>query len=162
MSRKLPDQFFISPVILNSVFERIGPFTLTPKGLICPDGKFIRFEGLVATQAGSPSGTQGPLPQPQAVTVRIDRLEIDPLTRRVSLDRKSEIIKHATAFQIFLFVAEAKGALVTSEEIREKVFRCNGNVRIDTILRNHLPKWVRALIPGQPGPNGGYALRLPK
>jgi hypothetical protein len=94
--------------------------------------------------------------------VRIGRLEIDRLTRRVSLGRKSEIIDHATAFQIFLFIAEAKGALVTSEGIREKVLHCNNKVRIDTILKNHLPAWVRKLIPGQTGPNGGYDLHLPE
>jgi hypothetical protein len=101
-----------------------------------------------------------PPPPPQAATVRIGRLEIDPLTKRVSLDRKSEIIKHPIAFQIFLFIAKAEGAPVTSEEIRKEVL--HGNVRIDTILKKHLPDWVRELIPGQPGRNGGYALRLPE
>jgi hypothetical protein len=138
------DDFLQYVTYMDSVF---GPIVLGPRWL-----ERMPFVGLVAEL----SGTKEPSP------VRIGRLAIAPLTRKVCLGRKSEIIKHPIAFQIFLFIAKAEGALVTSEDIRKKVLRSDSKVRLDTILRNHLPEWVRDLIPGQSGPNGGYALKLPK
>jgi hypothetical protein len=101
------------------------------------------------------------LSSPAAERPKPDRLTIDPSTRNVCLDGKSSVIEHAVAFRILWVIAEAKGALVTSNEFREKVSGCS-KCRIDVLLNRHLPPWVRDLLRGQSGHNGGYSLLLPE
>jgi hypothetical protein len=98
---------------------------------------------------------------PTAESPTASRLHTDPLTRTISLDGNSITIKNARVFGVFCCIADAAGALVRTQVIREKVPGCRLG-RIDQLLRTHLPKWVRDLIPGQTGPNGGYALLLPE
>jgi hypothetical protein len=97
---------------------------------------------------------------PNPDTIAIGRLTITPLTRTVALDQKSEIIAHPIAFQLFLYIANARGAFVGSKELRENVAGCRKG-RLDLIISRHLPDWVRALITAKRGQNGGYALLLP-
>jgi hypothetical protein len=110
---------------------------------------------------GWPKPIVSPLPERLDPDVRIGPLQINALTRRVCLDGASVVIDHPVAFQVFLFIAKAGGALVTAQEIRDKVPGCRKG-RLDLILSRHLPDWVRALIPGRKGPQGGYALMLPE
>jgi hypothetical protein len=91
--------------------------------------------------------------------LRFGPLEIDTLTRRVSLNGESDFIDNPAAFRAFLFVAKAEGSLVSAEEIQTNVSGCKG--RLDLLFSRHLPAWVRSLIPGQTGHTGGYSLRLP-
>jgi hypothetical protein len=97
---------------------------------------------------------------PNPNTLAIGTLTISQLTRRVALGQKSAVIAHPTAFQVFLHIAKAQGAVVASKEIKQQVPGCRRR-RLDLLIRRHLPGWVRALIPATAGPNGGYALLLP-
>jgi hypothetical protein len=99
--------------------------------------------------------------QPNPNTFEFGRLTISKPTRTVALGQKSAVIDDPVAFQVFLFIASARGALVTSKNIREQVPGCRKG-RLDQILARHLPDWVRALIPGKKGQNGGYSLVLPE
>jgi hypothetical protein len=93
--------------------------------------------------------------------VRIGPLQIHPLTKRVSLGKKSAIIEHAVTFEVLLLIARANGRLVPTSEIRKKVPGCRVG-RIDVKLTRHLPAWTRDLVRGQSGHHGGYALQLPE
>jgi hypothetical protein len=92
----------------------------------------------------------------------VARLTLDPGTRTVTFDGRSEVISTQKAFQAFEMIVKANGAVVTSDEIRESVPGYGRAKRIDTALNRHLPEWVRKLIPGAPGHNGGFFLDLPK
>jgi hypothetical protein len=87
------------------------------------------------------------------------RLTLQPGTRTVTLDGRSEQITDARAFEVFRIIAEAKGNLVTSKELWDRVAGCNG--RLDVFLKRRLPSWVRSLIKGHKGHGGGFSLLLP-
>jgi hypothetical protein len=90
----------------------------------------------------------------------VARLTFEPGTWTVVFDGKEYRIDNSRAFKIFKVIADANGDLVTSDTIRAKVPNCA--TRIDKVLADNLPEALRALVPGQRGPNSGYALKLPK
>jgi hypothetical protein len=94
-----------------------------------------------------------------AEIIRIGRLKIEPLTRTIRLGREKATIKHDPSFEVFLLIAQARGARVSPEKIRE-IPGCCG--RYDERLRRHLPPWVQALIPAFRGRFGGRRLVLPE
>jgi hypothetical protein len=113
-------------------------------------------EGALAASERNTSVQSG---TPDPHIFRIGPLEIDSLSRRVSLNGESHVIKNPAAFQAFLLIAKAEGALVTTAVITENVSGCKG--RLDVKFARHLTPWLRDLIPGQTGRTGGYSLQLP-
>jgi hypothetical protein len=105
-----------------------------------------------------------PEPHPQTETPpsikRRSPVILNPSTRSVQFGKREQEIPDPRAFAIVQLVVDADGQVVPSKDIRKKVPGCNG--RIGLFLTRHLPKWVRTLIKGTRGHNGGFSLQLPK
>ncbi len=91
-----------------------------------------------------------------------ERLILDPLTRTVTLDGRSATIKAEKTFLALKLIVDARGAIVASDDIRGAVPGYRRVKRIDLALNRGMEPWVRALIPGAPGHNGGFYFEMPK
>lgn len=116
---------------------------------------------------GQPKGTKPRQHQPD-LQRRQRRLVFASSDQTISLDGQVVTITNPRTFRIICYVAQARGQIVPSEEIREKVPGCKHVKRIDIALSRGLKRfkesapWVCDLVTGTKGHGGGFTVRDPK